>query len=106
MPELREAISKFNSTYPVVLYMKGDRNAPACGFSNTCVKILNELRVPYETVNVLQDERIRFGMKEYSQWPTFPQLYIRGEFFGGCDIVTEAYNKGDLAEALEAAMNV
>ena len=58
-----------------------------CGFSNTCVQILNTLNVPYETVNILEDERLRSGMKEYSQWPTFPQVYINGEFYGGCDIM-------------------
>lgn len=59
---------------------------PQCGFSNTCVQILNTLEVPYETVNILEDEGIRQGMKEYSSWPTFPQIYIDGDFFGGCDI--------------------
>ena len=66
--------------------MKGTKMFPQCGFSNTCVMILNSLEVPYEAVNILEDERLRQGLKEYSAWPTFPQVYIDGEFFGGCDI--------------------
>lgn len=66
--------------------MKGNRNFPQCGFSNTCIQILNQCNVPYETVNILEDDSLRQGVKEYSSWPTYPQLYIDGEFFGGCDI--------------------
>ena len=75
-----------------------------CGFSNTCVQVLNTCSVPYETVNILEDEALRSGMKEYSSWPTFPQLYIGGQFFGGCDITVAAYQDGSLKEALEAAL--
>lgn len=85
-PELEQAIDKFLSENKVVLFMKGNKQFPQCGFSNTCVQILNTLNVPYETVNILEDDNLRQGMKEYSAWPTFPQLYIDGEFFGGCDI--------------------
>jgi monothiol glutaredoxin len=85
-PELKEAIDKYLSANKVVLFMKGTKMFPQCGFSNTCVQVLNTLSVPYETVNILEDESLRQGMKVYSQWPTFPQLYIDGEFFGGCDI--------------------
>lgn len=85
--------------------MKGNRMFPQCGFSNTCVQILNTLSVPYETVNILEDELLRTGMKEYSQWPTFPQVYIDGEFYGGCDIMIESYTNGELKEHLEAALN-
>ena len=85
-PEMRESIDKFVGDNKVVLFMKGNKMFPQCGFSNTCVQILNTLEVPYETVNILEDEGIRQGMKEYSSWPTFPQLYVDGEFFGGCDI--------------------
>ncbi|MBA0768762.1 hypothetical protein Gotri_017542 [Gossypium trilobum] len=66
--------------------MKGTKDFPQCGFSNTVVQILNSLNVPFETINILENEMLRMGLKEYSNWPTFPQLYIEGEFFGGCDI--------------------
>lgn len=85
-PELKESLDKYLNDNKVVLFMKGNKMFPQCGFSNTCVQILNNLSVPYETVNILEDESLRQGMKEYSAWPTFPQLYIDGEFFGGCDI--------------------
>ena len=76
-----------------------------CGFSNTTVQILNSLSVPYVTVNILEDELLRSGLKEFSQWPTFPQVYIDGEFFGGCDIMIASYQSGELQETLEAALN-
>ncbi len=85
-PELKQSIDDFLAKHKVVLFMKGNKQFPQCGFSNTCVQILNIMEVPYETVNVLEDEKIRQGMKEYSSWPTFPQIYIDKEFFGGCDI--------------------
>ncbi|KAK9789370.1 hypothetical protein WJX73_006920 [Symbiochloris irregularis] len=74
------------------------RSVPQCGFSNTCVQILSMSKVPFETVNILEDDLLRSGMKEYSQWPTFPQVYIAGEFFGGCDIMIESFQKGELPE--------
>jgi monothiol glutaredoxin len=80
--------------------MKGDRRAPACGFSATVVGILEKLSAAYETVNVLEDPAVREGMKELSSWPTFPQLYVRGEFVGGCDIVKEMYASGELQRIL------
>ena len=83
--------------------MKGTKQSPQCGFSNTCVTVLNTCGVPYETVNILEDEALRTGMKEFSAWPTFPQLYISGEFFGGCDITTAAFQDGSLKEKLDAA---
>ncbi|KAK9814789.1 hypothetical protein WJX72_011531 [[Myrmecia] bisecta] len=104
-PELKAALEKFIAENKVVLFMKGTRQFPQCGFSNTCVQILNQMSVPYETVNILEDERLRSGMKEYSQWPTFPQVYINQEFFGGCDIMIQSYQSGELAEVLEAALN-
>lgn len=103
--ELHAAIDKFIADNKIVLFMKGNRMFPQCGFSNTCVQILNTLGVPYETVNILEDELLRSGMKEYSQWPTFPQVYIDGEFYGGCDIMIESYTNGELKEHLEAALN-
>lgn len=84
--------------------MKGTKLFPQCGFSNTVVQILNSLNVPYETVNILENEQMRSAMKIYSSWPTFPQLYIDGEFFGGCDITMEAFKNGQLQETIEKAM--
>jgi len=103
-PELKDSVDKYLSEHKVVLFMKGNKMFPQCGFSNTCVQILNALQVPYDTVNILEDESLRQGMKEYSAWPTFPQLYIDGEFFGGCDITHESYLNGQLKELLEKAM--
>eukprot|EP00891_Asterochloris_glomerata_P005161 jgi/Astpho2/5161/e_gw1.00074.161.1_t len=104
-PELKSAIKKFIASNKVVLFMKGNKQFPQCGFSNTCVQILSTLNVPFETVNILEDELLRSGMKEYSQWPTFPQVYIDGDFYGGCDIMIETYTDGSLQEHLEAVMN-
>jgi monothiol glutaredoxin len=87
---------------PVVLFMKGNRRFPACGFSATVVGILDKLTSGYETVNILEDSQIREGMKEFSSWPTFPQLYVNGSFVGGCDIVKEMYASGELQKVLGA----
>jgi monothiol glutaredoxin len=84
----------------VVLFMKGNRRFPQCGFSATVIGILDKLGAKYETVNILEDQSVRDGMKEYSSWPTFPQLYVRGEFVGGCDIVKDMYGSGDLQKKL------
>ena len=86
----------------VVLFMKGNRHFPACGFSATVVGILNSLPSEYETVNILEDQAIRDGMKEFSGWPTFPQLYVDGQFIGGCDIVKEMHAQGELQKLLGA----
>ena len=85
---------------PVVLFMKGNRRFPACGFSATVVGILEKVGAKYETVNILEDGAVREGMKEFSSWPTFPQLYVKGDFVGGCDIVKEMYASGELQKAL------
>lgn len=85
-PELRTTLDKVVASQKVVLFMKGTKEFPQCGFSSTVVQILNSLSVPFETINILENEILRQGLKEYSNWPTFPQLYIDGEFFGGCDI--------------------
>src|SRR5262245_54652286 len=84
----------------VVLFMKGNKHFPQCGFSAQVVQILKEVGTTFETVNVLQDPAIREGIKEYSSWPTIPQLYVDGEFVGGCDIVKEMYTSGDLQKKL------
>lgn len=81
---------------PVMLFMKGDKLFPQCGFSAKVVQILNHMGVPFETENVLASAELRQGIKDFSQWPTVPQLYVKGEFVGGCDIVTDMYQTGEL----------
>ena len=83
---------------PVVLFMKGTTLFPQCGFSSRAVAILDHLGVPFETVDVLQDPEIRQGIKEYSDWPTIPQLYVKGEFVGGSDIMMEMFESGELQQ--------
>ena len=95
--ELKEMIDSNN----VCLFMKGVPEAPQCGFSMALSNILKHLNVCFKGVNVLENESIRQGIKEYSDWPTIPQLYIKGEFVGGCDIVKEMFEKGELKELLE-----
>lgn len=85
-PELKTTLDKVVTSHKVVLFMKGTKDFPQCGFSNTVVQILRSFNVPFETINILENEVLRQGLKQYSNWPTFPQLYIEGEFFGGCDI--------------------
>ena len=99
-PELKQKIDSIVSSDDVVLFMKGNRSFPQCGFSATCVQILNGIIDEYTTVNVLSDPEIRSGIKAYSSWPTIPQLYIRGEFVGGCDIMKELNQSGDLHKQL------
>ncbi|XP_047979753.1 monothiol glutaredoxin-S7, chloroplastic [Salvia hispanica] len=103
-PELKSTLDKVVTSEKVILFMKGTKDFPQCGFSHTVVQILKTLNVPFETINILENESLRQGLKEYSSWPTFPQLYIDGEFFGGCDITLEAYKSGELQEVLEKAM--
>ncbi|MCI5048776.1 MAG: Grx4 family monothiol glutaredoxin [Rickettsiales bacterium] len=87
----------------VVLYMKGTRKLPQCGFSSTVVAVLERLGVEeYKDINVLLDMEIRQGIKEFTDWPTIPQLYVKGEFVGGCDIIREMYESGELEEFLQA----
>jgi monothiol glutaredoxin len=100
-PELKQEIEALLAEHRVVLFMKGTKAFPMCGFSGTCVQILRTLNVggaelPFHTVNILEREDLRSGMKEYSQWPTFPQVYIDGEFFGGCDIMLGEFLGGGL----------
>lgn len=80
----------------VVLFMKGSRDFPQCGFSGQVTQILNHIGVPYSTHNVLESAELRDGIKQYTNWPTIPQLYVKGEFVGGCDIIREMFEKGDL----------
>ena len=86
---------------PVMLYMKGNAMFPQCGFSARVVQILTHMGVPFKTANVLEDAGLRDGIKSFSNWPTIPQLYVKGEFVGGCDIITEMFQSGELASMLE-----
>ena len=96
-----ERIQNDITTNPVMLYMKGNAMFPQCGFSARVVQILTHMGVPFQTANVLEDAGLRDGIKEFSSWPTVPQLYVKGEFVGGCDIVTEMYQSGELETLLK-----
>lgn len=85
----------------VILYMKGTAATPVCGFSSVVVQILKSLAIPFKDVNVLDDQDVRQGIKEFSNWPTIPQLYVRGEFIGGCDIVREMHQSGELQDLFQ-----
>jgi len=87
--------------HPIVLFMKGTPQFPMCGFSGQVVQILDHLGVSYKGINVLESDEIRNGIKTYSNWPTIPQLYVKGEFVGGCDIVREMFQAGELQQALK-----
>jgi len=88
----------------IFVFMKGSKLMPQCGFSNNVVQILNSLGLSFETFDVLSDMEIRQGIKEFSEWPTIPQVYVKGEFIGGSDILIEMYNSGELKEKLEIAL--
>ena len=99
--DVQELIRNQITQNPVVLYMKGSPRAPLCGFSATAVQILQACNLPlFFSVNVLEEPAIRDGIKVYSEWPTVPQLYVRGEFVGGCDIMREMYQSGELKTLL------
>jgi len=99
--ETQERIRTLVDAKPVVLFMKGSPLFPQCGFSSRAVAILNHLGVEFESVDVLQDQAVRQGIKSFSDWPTIPQLYVKGEFVGGSDIMMEMYESGELAELME-----
>ena len=103
-PELKERIDNLVKQHKVLFFMKGSKLMPQCGFSNNVVQILNTLGVPYDTVDILEDYEIRQGIKEYSNWPTIPQLYVDGQFVGGSDILIELYQKGELQQMVEVAI--
>ena len=100
MSDIAQKIEALVTSQDVVLFMKGVPAAPQCGFSGAVVQILNGLGVPFAGVNVLADAEIREGIKTFSNWPTIPQLYVKGEFLGGCDIVREMFQAGELAALL------
>lgn len=103
-PELQQRIQSVVSQDKIVVFMKGTKLMPQCGFSNNVVQILNSLGVPYSTVDVLDDPEIRQGIKEFSNWPTIPQVYVNGEFLGGSDILIELYQNGELQQMVEVAL--
>ena len=101
--EVNERIEEQLKSHDILLYMKGTPDFPQCGFSGQAVAALNAIGKPYAFVNIFEDEEIRQGLKEYSNWPTFPQLYVKGELIGGSDIVVEMYHSGELKTLLEDA---
>lgn len=103
-PEVQQRIDNLVKQHKILVFMKGNKLMPQCGFSNNVVQILNTLGVPYETVDVLADSEIRQGVKDYSDWPTIPQVYIDGEFVGGSDVLIELYQQGKLQEMVEVAL--
>ena len=100
----RTRIEALINSSPIIVFMKGTKLMPQCGFSNNVVQILNSLGMNFETFDVLSDAEIRQGIKDYSNWPTIPQVYLKGEFLGGSDILIEMYNSGQLLEKLEIAL--
>lgn len=101
MRNIENDIKEQIGTNDIILYMKGTPSEPACGFSATAVKILNGYGVNFASVNVLDDDQIRDGIKKFSNWPTIPQIYIKGEFYGGCDSLQEMAAAGELATVLK-----
>jgi monothiol glutaredoxin len=101
-PSMQEQIKHTVNDNEVVLFMKGNANFPQCGFSGRAVQILQALNAEFVTVDVLSNDEVREGIKVYSNWPTIPQLYVKGEFIGGSDIMTEMYESGELQQALTA----
>ena len=101
MSDIKDYIEQEIKENRVLLFMKGDKQSPLCGFSGVVVHILGLLEVEFKTINVLENEDIRQGIKDYSDWPTIPQLYVNGEFVGGCDIVRELYESGELQKMVK-----
>lgn len=101
MAGITDLIDNEVKTNDVVVFMKGTPDFPQCGFSGQVVQIMNYLGVPYKGINVLADDELRQGIKDYSNWPTIPQLYVKGEFLGGCDIVREMFQSQELQQHLE-----
>ena len=101
MSEINQKIKDIILSNDIVLFMKGTPDAPQCGFSMTVSNILKHLSVKYEGVNVLVSDELRQGIKDFTDWPTIPQLYVKGEFVGGCDIIKEMFEKGELKKLFE-----
>jgi len=101
--EVVERIKSQLSSHPVLLFMKGTPDFPQCGFSATAVKALNAVGAKFDTVNIFEDPELREALKQYSNWPTYPQLYVNGELLGGCDIIVEMYKSGELQKVVTEA---
>jgi len=99
--EMKEKIKKLIEDNNVCLFMKGTADSPQCGFSMAVSNVLKHLKINFKDINVLDDENLRQGIKDFSDWPTIPQLYVKGEFIGGCDIVKEMFEKGELKKIFE-----
>ena len=99
--EIKKKIEEYINTNEVCLFMKGTPDAPQCGFSMAVSNVLKHLNINFKGINVLEDENLRQGIKEFSDWPTIPQLYVKKEFIGGCDIVKEMFEKGELKKLFE-----
>ena len=100
--KIQTAIKEVVENNDVVLFMKGTKETPQCGFSNAVVNTLSFMNVDFKDVNVLEDDSLREGIKSFTDWPTIPQLYVKGEFVGGCDIIQDMYKSGELSEVLKA----
>lgn len=100
---VKERIEEQLASQPVVLYMKGTPDFPQCGFSGRVVQVLQACNAQYLAINIFEDPELREALKEYSNWPTYPQLYVNGELVGGCDIVMDLFNKGELQAMVKAA---
>lgn len=103
MSSVHDRVQSLIDQNRILVFMKGNREIPMCGFSATVVSVLDRLNVPYHTVDVLEDPEVREGVKQFSNWPTIPQLYIDGKFIGGCDIVRDMYESGELESLARAA---
>ena len=101
MSDAQQRIDQLVKSNDILLFMKGTASFPQCGFSARVVQILTHMGVPFKTANVLEDAELRDGIKQFSNWPTIPQLYVKGEFIGGCDILTQMHQAGELAGKLE-----
>ena len=102
--EIFKKIRRAIDQHPILIFMKGNPSFPQCGFSGAVVRIFERLDVPYETRDVLADPELREGIKRFSNWPTVPQVYVKGRFLGGCDIVQELYANGDLERTVQQAL--
>ncbi|MBS3123537.1 Grx4 family monothiol glutaredoxin [Candidatus Woesearchaeota archaeon] len=99
-PVLKQRIEELINSSPVFLFMKGTPQMPQCGFSAQVIEILNEQNIKFKSFNVFEDESIRQGVKEYANWPTIPQIYVKGKFIGGCDILTDLAQSGELKKLI------
>ena len=102
--DTKNRIETLINSSPIMVFMKGTKLMPQCGFSNNVVQILNSHGLTFDNIDVLSDMEIRQGIKDYSNWPTIPQVYVKGEFIGGADILIEMYNSGELREKIEIAL--